>query len=110
MSDIEEIQLNNYDVLKEIRDKEKSLIEYIVQSDDTVQGIAFRFNINAARILDINSISEDLIVKGMVFFFVIIKKIKLPATHNIANIVLSDTTQSERTEIYVGRNLMDEIM
>lgn len=58
LDDLEEIQLIHYDLLKELKSVENNLIEYIVLPDDSVEGIALKFNINPKKILEINSFSE----------------------------------------------------
>lgn len=80
LDDLEEVYLTHYDLLKGFSERESNFVEYIVESDDTLQGIALRFNINPKKVLEINSISEEMIVSGIVrILIIIVKKLRLPA-------------------------------
>lgn len=64
--DLEDIYLNHYDLLHDQTDHDKHFIEYVVQSDDTLEGIALKYNVNPKRVLEWNSISEESVVTGIV--------------------------------------------
>lgn len=57
----------HYDLLKEFNEKESHFIEYIVLQDDTLQGMALKFNLDPKKILEVNSFSDEyMIVPGIV--------------------------------------------
>jgi LysM domain len=64
--DLEDVYLNHYDLLRETEDMDKNFLEYVVQSDDTLEGIALKYNVNPKAVLDWNSISEESVLTGVV--------------------------------------------